>query len=44
MKNAGLFILAFLTAACLLIATQVDDTPDYQAYTKPKPATFEELK
>jgi hypothetical protein len=44
MKNAVLFILAFLTVAALLISTQLGDMPDYQAYTRPKPLSFEELK
>lgn len=35
MRNLCLFLLAFLTAAFLLITTEWSNMPDYQAYTRP---------
>jgi hypothetical protein len=35
MKSFTLFVLAFLTVAAVLIATEWRNMPDYQAYTRP---------
>jgi hypothetical protein len=35
MRNACLFILAFLVIAVVLLATEWRNVPDYQAYTRP---------